>query len=1198
MLLCPPLSLQSLTVPQGPWQLGPHSHTAPLLCTKKSKSDGIIIDPPAVIETITGKKKQKPRFKKSDLVSYVSSLSGTVTSKDAVGSVKDLKGDTEVEIELEAGMGVGAGGGREGGGAALAQPVKKKIQKPKKPIAKADNNDNNYPHNDNEKENMTGNSNAINNEHNEKEFEFDFEVELSNNSRVSQFRTAILDDGNGLYARKSRLQGPGSVHFALSLKGLREAMKKQNRISVLPSDGTVTSVGADADVRVEGCVGSLCNSGALSETDSMVVEDVTSHVMDCSEDLAGTGKEEGGHMCDEGDGSRREGEKVIEVELNTSNMDVQDDAESGRVGERDKEKEGEKEREKDHNHQQLNNENEKDNEKEKKENEKEQEQLRAVRRRVLMNPAVFKILKAVDIARDVCEKQIIAENEAAAHSEAVANSEISSSIENTSNSATVGSEIVADSGIVDRVDVGPMGEMLIEESQPGRLVDVSGTIDASATADTAAAAATPPMDGDVTAAAASTTTTADAMDGGALQGPSTAGISVTDINPSDTLSLDSMMCLGDSAVVQTHQIDKGEVEGGEEMDVEVEVEGEGEGERVDSFQTDSQESSTEKTHTYCADIPSIQSVDTQIPLTNIPPLSASASISASALVHSSTSPPTLPSGVISVPALPLPTTLLSTLPSCTPITNVTLELDTTEDRSLTTPVERMGHDKDHQIGGEMSSTTDSVDARDEAVHQVDVDTIEIVTHPAQGEKHQEEQIEEQQEEQTEEQKDEVTVEQPQHSEVTDLLLSADLSQPSLIPSRATSATSSSHYGFPDDTSKEIMERPWVTDSLPILECPSASSSASHETTVLTSIPSIISPSTCPPSLSVSPPVSLVDTVAVRLDDSHIDSTEPVCGSMRDKEDKETVTHFNTDANAAAVLSGVTPMDICEENLPLPAALDVPDVVVASDVTLMSTHSAESITAPSTDILPILPIQSNETHADDISVSTVVSVEDKLQDFTYPRAIKTLPPVTASGIPLLTGWRSADSKTLDLTFQTRNQISKKQSTSPVAPKGGRGKTLDPSSALSVWHDYRRCCLCSSQNSEVEHSVAEVEHFDMSKFSPRPLLCGFINNGATATATATSIASRTFDDTTADIGSMRERDSSYEEGDAEHKNGSHALPLPLSPSPPPLYVASDDPVCGRLLPLPDGSHAHANCLRWSADVVERGGLLLNALSAKIK
>jgi hypothetical protein len=186
----------------------------------------------------------------------------------------------------------------------------------------------------------------------------------------------------------------------------------------------------------------------------------------------------------------------------------------------------------------------------------------------------------------------------------------------------------------------------------------------------------------------------------------------------------------------------------------------------------------------------------------------------------------------------------------------------------------------------------------------------------------------------------------------------------------------------------------------------------------------------------------------------------------------------------------------------------------------------------------------------------------------------------------------------MTFQLQNQVSKKQITSPVASKGGRGKTLDPSSALSVWHDYRRCCLCSSQNSEVEHSVDEVEHFDMSRFSPRPLLCGFINNGANATATATAIASRTFDGATADIGSLRERDSNYEEGDAERKNGSLTLPLPSSPRPPALYVASDDPVCGRLLPLPDGSHAHANCLRWSADVVERGGLLLNALSAKIK
>ena len=1142
-----------------------------MLCTKKSQSDGVIIDPPAVIDAVSGKKKQKPRFKKSDLLSYVSSLANTVTSKDAIGGVKDLKGDAEVEIEVEAGIGIGGGGGggREGGGAALALPVKKKIQKPKKPTVKADNNDNNYPHNDNEKENMTGNSNAISNEHNEKEFEFDFEVELSNNSRVSQFRTAILDDGNGLYARKSRMQGPGSVHSALSLKGLREAMRKQNRVSVLPSDGTVTSVGADDDVQVGGCVGSVCNNGGLSETESMVVEDVTSNVMDCSDDLAGIGKEEGGHMCDDGDGSLREGEKVIAVDLNTNNMDVQDDAESGRVGV------GVGEREKEHNHQQLNK--EKENEKE---NEKEQEQLRALRRRVLMNIAVFKILKAVDIARDVCEKQIIAENEAAAHSEAVTNSEISNSSENSSNSAIVSSEIVADSGVVDRVEVGTTGEMLIGESQPDRLVDVSGIIDASATADTAAAAtatatAGAVVDGDVTAAAS--TTTADAVDGGAVQGQSLAGISVTDINSSETISLDSMMCLGDSAVVQTQQTDKGEVEDAMEMDVEVEVEVELGVEGADLFLVDSQESSTENTHTHYADIPSVHSADTQIPLTNIPPLSASTS--ALALVPSSTSPPTPPSDVTSVPVFPLlsilPSTLPSTLPSSTPITDITPDLNTVE-------LERAGHEKDHQINGEKNMTIDSVDARDKVVHQVD--TMEVAAHPTQGEK--------QQEEQMEEQKDEVTIEHPQCSVATDLLLSADLPQPSLIPSLATSATS---FCFPDNTSKEVMERPWVTDSVPKLECLSAASSASHETTVLASIPSIVYPPACPPSLSVSP-ASLVDTVAVRLDDSRIDSTESVSGYMRDKEEKETDTPVNNDADAAAVLNDDTHMDICDADLPLPAVLDVPDVAVAADVTLINTHSAKSNPAPSTDMLPILPIQSNETHADDVSVSTVVSAEDKPQDFTYPRAIKTLPPVTASGIPLLTGWRSVDSKSLDLTLQTQNQVSKKQITSPLASKGGRGKTLDPSSALSVWHDYRRCCLCSSQNSEVEHSVDEVEHFDMSKFSPRPLFCGFIKNGATATATA--IASRTLDDATADIGSLRQNDSNHGEGDAERKNGSLTLPLPSSPSPPPLYVASDDPVCGRLLPLPDGSHAHANCLRWSADVVERGGLLLNALSAKIK
>ena len=44
--------------------------------------------------------------------------------------------------------------------------------------------------------------------------------------------------------------------------------------------------------------------------------------------------------------------------------------------------------------------------------------------------------------------------------------------------------------------------------------------------------------------------------------------------------------------------------------------------------------------------------------------------------------------------------------------------------------------------------------------------------------------------------------------------------------------------------------------------------------------------------------------------------------------------------------------------------------------------------------------------------------------------------------------------------------------------------------------------------------------------------------------------------------------------------------------------DSIILGRLLPLPDGSHAHVNCLRWSSEVVERGGKLTNALQAKAR
>ena len=43
--------------------------------------------------------------------------------------------------------------------------------------------------------------------------------------------------------------------------------------------------------------------------------------------------------------------------------------------------------------------------------------------------------------------------------------------------------------------------------------------------------------------------------------------------------------------------------------------------------------------------------------------------------------------------------------------------------------------------------------------------------------------------------------------------------------------------------------------------------------------------------------------------------------------------------------------------------------------------------------------------------------------------------------------------------------------------------------------------------------------------------------------------------------------------------------------------DDAVCGRLLPLPDGSYAHVNCLRWSSEAVEmRGKLFLDIADIK--
>jgi PHD-like zinc-binding domain len=41
---------------------------------------------------------------------------------------------------------------------------------------------------------------------------------------------------------------------------------------------------------------------------------------------------------------------------------------------------------------------------------------------------------------------------------------------------------------------------------------------------------------------------------------------------------------------------------------------------------------------------------------------------------------------------------------------------------------------------------------------------------------------------------------------------------------------------------------------------------------------------------------------------------------------------------------------------------------------------------------------------------------------------------------------------------------------------------------------------------------------------------------------------------------------------------------------------DPVCGRMIPLPDDSFAHVNCIRWSSEVVERAGRLVNVADAK--
>jgi hypothetical protein len=204
----------------------------------------------------------------------------------------------------------------------------------------------------------------------------------------------------------------------------------------------------------------------------------------------------------------------------------------------------------------------------------------------------------------------------------------------------------------------------------------------------------------------------------------------------------------------------------------------------------------------------------------------------------------------------------------------------------------------------------------------------------------------------------------------------------------------------------------------------------------------------------------------------------------------------------------------------------------------------------------------EVEDEDESMCKPCLAVDTVKRIRRPRA-PSLPPIAASGVPLLAGWKATDARTLDHTFQSRPQ-------SPVkAPKGLfhsnitasklGARNLDPGSASSAWLDFRSCCLCSSANSEEESREKEdkedrEEEEAMRKKCQSPL-------------------------------SIKIEKTNRIKAEKE-------VEKEVSP------IAQDDPVCGRLLPFSDGSHVHANCLRWSTDVIERGGRLLNASQAKTR